>query len=122
MKKSWNLCHHLTSSKSFPNLSENEKFSDYYLHTLNILYLSGHQSLHKWLYISISSQQISGYLCYATVNISSFSVKVTLYKNHKDSCILSEGHLEILKIKSLGTASQKRVMTYDWKKKNYVVA
>lgn len=33
-------------SKSFPNLSGDEKFSDHYLHTLNILYLSSHQSLH----------------------------------------------------------------------------
>lgn len=71
------------ASKSFPNLLENEKFSGYYLHALNILYLRGHHSLHKWLYISTSDQQISGYLCYVTVNISSFSVKVTLYKTAK---------------------------------------
>lgn len=44
-------------SKSFPNLLEYEKFSDYYLYTSNIVYLSSHNSLHKWLYISISNKK-----------------------------------------------------------------
>lgn len=69
-----------TARKSFSNLLEDKKFSDNCLHPLNILYLSGHNSLHKWLYISISNQQIPAYLCYAMGNISSFSMKVTLNK------------------------------------------